>query len=161
MTIFQSYCGFLANAVEIGSIFYFILFTGLIIQDFRYSEMVYAFVFEEGFNRSEAHIELALGYIKNFVNQNFATVLNSIKLTLSSIFVLAIDMLPQSVKPYTDYLFTPIKNYRQKALDEWTLANQSQTDSEVTGKDQSAVDLADINVKVAENLEDSSILAQD
>ena len=112
VNILHVYFGFLFNAAGVHNLFYLFLFCGMIIYDFKYSEMAYAFVIEEGFNHTQDYIELAISFVRENIDKHFASVWSAIKLTISSIVVMAIDALPKSVTPYTDLLFGSIKSYK-------------------------------------------------
>lgn len=131
LNIFNAYLGFLFEKIGMHNYFYLILFGAMIYQDFKYTEMLYAFMIEEGFNRSQDYIEIGIKFCKQYIDQHFRSVLSTIKLTLTSIIMLIVNAMPASVKPYTDIVFGSLRSYHEQSQKEWERAYASQTESEV------------------------------
>ena len=74
-------------------LFFFIFWTVLLYDNFRFTEVLYAFMIEEGFNRSSSHIELVLDVINKYMNENYSGIIKYIKLCISGLIMFIVDYL--------------------------------------------------------------------
>ena len=118
MNLIRTYFDVLLNMVEMQGYFFFIFYTVLLYDNFRFTEMLYHFMIEEGFNRSSTYIEKAIEVVKSYISENQLGILNYIKLNISSLFVLLMDNTPAAVKPYTELIFFRVRKYQQQISSE-------------------------------------------
>ena len=89
--LLKYYLNFLLVLIEMENLFFVPLYTVLIYDNFKYSEFLYLFMVEEGFNRSSVAIEMVKQRIVAFFEENNNWVFEYIKLTLASIFTLILN----------------------------------------------------------------------
>jgi len=104
--------------IDMQSLFFFLLYTALLWQNFRYTELLYHFMVEEGFNRSSDTIEKCIDFLSNYINQNQSSAVKYVKLTVASITVMILKLMPSSVQPYLNMMFSGVENYQKKAMAE-------------------------------------------
>lgn len=61
--LIQSYFDFILSLVEMQNIFFFVVYTVLLYDNFKFTEMLYTFMIEEGFNRSSTYIEAGRDFV--------------------------------------------------------------------------------------------------
>jgi hypothetical protein len=93
------------------NVFFVPLYAVLIYDNFRYTEYLYTFMVEEGFDRSSLYIETVKQQMHEFGERNNLAIFGYIKLTLASIFVMITNMLPSSVQPYIKLMFAGVNSY--------------------------------------------------
>lgn len=79
------------------NVFFVPLYAVLIYDNFKYTEILYRFMIEEGFDRSSLYIEAVKQRVQEFAEKNNLAIFRYIKLTLASIFVMITNMLPQTI----------------------------------------------------------------
>ena len=70
LQILQSYFNFILAMIDVQSIFFAMLYTALLFDNFRLTEMLYVFMIEEGFNRSAAHLDKCVELVKTSITTN-------------------------------------------------------------------------------------------
>lgn len=104
--------------VDMQGLFFFIFWTVLLYDNFRFTEVLYAFMIEEGFNRSSSHIELVLDVINKYMNENYSGIIKYIKLCISGLIMFIVDLMPAKVKPLFKMVFSGVDEYNKKAMAE-------------------------------------------
>lgn len=118
VSLLRSYLDYLLSMVEMKGLFFFVFYTVLLYENFRVTEWLYTFMVEEGFNRSSEHIEMAIDAVQSYINKNYSGIINYIKLTISSIIVLLLGMMPAQVQPFLNMMFSGVQQYQKKAMAE-------------------------------------------
>lgn len=126
----RSYGDFLLSMLQMQNWFFFIFYSVMLYENFRFTETLYHFMIEEGFNRSSEHIEKCIDIVQNYINKNYAGVLDYVKLTISSIVVMFLDMMPSNVQPFIKMFFSSVQTYHKKAMAEKQAAYDTQTETE-------------------------------
>ena len=111
----RSYFDWIMNRIGMQTTFFFVFYTVLLVKDLHYTELLYHFMVEEAFDRSGENIERVLDLGQNYINQNQIGAIKYIKLTVASITVMILGLMPASVQPMLNTVFAGVKSYRDKA----------------------------------------------
>lgn len=111
LTLLQTYLDYFLSMIDMQGWFFLILWTVLLYNNFQYTEVLYAFMVEEGFDRSSTHIEAVLGGIQTYMNDNYAGIISYIKLSVSSIVVLLLSFMPSQIQPVLNVMFSGVSQY--------------------------------------------------
>jgi hypothetical protein len=77
--------------------FFFVFYAVLLVKNMHYTELLYHFMVEEAFDRSGESIERVIDLGQNYINQNQTGAIKYIKLTVASITVMILGLMPTSV----------------------------------------------------------------
>lgn len=111
VSLLKYYLNFLLVLIQMENVFFVPLYAVLIYDNFRYTEYLYTFMVEEGFDRSSLYIETVKQQMHEFGERNNLAIFGYIKLTLASIFVMTTNMLPSAVQPYIKLMFAGVNSY--------------------------------------------------
>ena len=128
--LLRSYFAWIMNRIGMQTTFFFVFYTVLIVKNMHYTELLYHFMVEEAFDRSSLSIESAIGFGQSYVNQHQIGAIKYIKLTVASITVMILGLMPASVQPFLNTMFAGVKSYRDKADKERQAAYETQTETE-------------------------------
>ena len=109
--IAQNRLSFLLDAIEMKEPFFVLFYFVLIWDNFRYTEILFEFVVEEGFNRSSSTIEAVRTSIINYFNSHHQRLWETTKLTFASILVMILKIMPAQIKPVLDLVFGGVHRY--------------------------------------------------
>ena len=119
--------------------FFFVFYTVLLIREMHYTELLYHFMVEEAFDRSGESIERVIEIVQSYVNQNQIGAIKYVKLTIASLTVMLLGLMPASVQPLLNNVFAGVKSYRDKAEKERQAAYETQTETESETKPSTAL----------------------
>ena len=77
--------------------FFFFVYTGLLIRDMQYTEMLYHFMVEEAFDRSGQTIENLISLTHSYASEHQVGVIKYVKLTVASLTMMVLGFMPSSV----------------------------------------------------------------
>ncbi len=66
--LIRSYFNWLLSRVGMQNLFFFIFYTALLYNNMQFTEMLYHFMVEEGFNKSGESIEKITDLLQNYLN---------------------------------------------------------------------------------------------
>lgn len=92
--ILQNRLSFLLDAVEMKEPFFVLFYFVLLWDNFRYTEYLFEFIIEEGFNRTSGYIEAVRTGVADYFASNHARMYETLKLTVASITVMIIKITP-------------------------------------------------------------------
>ena len=115
--------------------YFFMLFYGvLVVQDFKYADLIYHFAFEDFLLRNESFIVKYRSIVNKWFEDNLSGIMGFIKANIVGIFKALSMCLPASVQPFVLPFFESLSNYQKKA--EFTDTTSEVSDAYVIQKEK-------------------------
>jgi len=128
--LIRSYFNWVLSRIGMQNPFFLAFYSVLLVKNMHYTELLYHFMVEEAFDRSGETIERAVDIAQGYVNQNQIGAIKYIKLTVASVTVMILGLMPAQAQPTLNYVFAGVKSYRDKAEKERQVAYETQTETE-------------------------------
>ncbi len=128
--LIRSYFNWVLSRIGMQNPFFLAFYSVLLVKNMHYTELLYHFMVEEAFDRSGETIERAVDIAQGYVNQNQIGAIKYIKLTVASVTVMILGLMPAQAQPTLNYVFAGVKSYRDKAEKERQAAYETQTETE-------------------------------
>jgi hypothetical protein len=92
--LIRSYFNWVLSRIGMQNPFFLAFYSVLLVKNMHYTELLYHFMVEEAFDRSGETIERAVDIAQGYVNQNQIGAIKYIKLTVASVTVMILGLMP-------------------------------------------------------------------
>ena len=110
--VMQSYFQFVLDNLEMQETFFLIFYLILVFQDFKYSDTIYHFAFEDFLLRNEEMIVKYRRIVNQFLEDNLSGIVQYIKMNILGIIRAMASMLPASIRPFVLPFFESLSKYQ-------------------------------------------------